>query len=69
MDLDFGIAILSSSSPSKWIFMASNIFFSVSSIVAPVATQPGMSGEYAEKFFRAFSITIKNLFIQIFFSF
>jgi hypothetical protein len=32
-----------------------------SSRVFPVATQPGRSGEYAEKFFPAFSITMRNL--------
>jgi hypothetical protein len=36
------------------------MFFSVSSRVDPVATQPGKSGEYAEKLSPAFSITMRN---------
>jgi hypothetical protein len=40
--------------------MASYMFFSVSSRVSPVATHPGRSGEYAEKFDPALSITMRN---------
>src|SRR3954462_13970712 len=40
--------------------MATYISRSVSSRVAPVATQPGKSGEYAEKFWPAVSITIRK---------
>jgi hypothetical protein len=51
---------LSSIRPSTWSSMASYIRRSVSSRVAPVATQPGRSGEYAEEFSPAVSMTIRN---------
>ncbi len=41
---------------------------SVSFRVSPVATQPGKSGQYAEKLFFAFSTTIKNRRTTIFLS-
>src|SRR5437879_5436269 len=43
--------------------MASRIFCSTSSRVVPVDTQPGRSGEYAEKPVGVASITIKYFFI------
>ena len=43
-----GISVPSSRIPSRWNSMASRICASASSTVAPVATQPGKSGTYAE---------------------
>ena len=54
-DVDAGTGCLSSRRPSTCNWMASYIRRSVSSRVSPVATQPGRSGEYAEKFSSAFS--------------
>ena len=48
----------SSRRPSRWNWIAKSSSFSVSSTVAPVATQPGRSGTYPEKLLSAFSITI-----------
>ena len=47
-DRDGGIGSPSSLSPSMWNSIASCIRSSASSRVAPVATHPGRSGEYAE---------------------
>jgi hypothetical protein len=55
-----GIGKRSSRRPLICMSMASRMCASVSSGVAPVATQPGRSGEYAEKFPFAFSTTIRK---------
>lgn len=44
---DSGMGKFSFFNPSKWNFIASFIFFIVSSEVEPVAIQPGKSGQYA----------------------
>jgi hypothetical protein len=56
-----GIATPSSRMPSRCIRMASRIRSSTSVCVEPVATQPGRSGENADKLLGVFSMTIKYL--------
>jgi len=53
----------SSRSPSKWKEIASRMFFSTSAGVAPVATQPGRSGEKAEKPVPVYSMTTRYFFM------
>jgi hypothetical protein len=45
--------------PSRWKAVASLMFFSVYFFVVPVATQPGRSGEEAEKPVFVFSMMTK----------
>ena len=54
-----GIDSPSSRIPSMCIRIASRIRSSTSDFVSPVATQPGKSGENADKLLGVFSITIK----------
>ena len=60
-DSDSGMGRPSSASPATCMLTASCMFFSASCRVAPVATHPGRSGEYAEKLPLAFSMTMRNL--------
>lgn len=53
----------SSCKPSRWKAIASSIFFAVSSLVAPVVTQPGTSGEYAENPVAVGSMTTKYFMV------
>src|ERR1700730_329212 len=62
-DVEDGIGSPSSFRPSIWRRIASYMFASASSRVAPVATHPGRSGEYAEKFCPAFSTTIRKRYM------
>ena len=54
-----GISRPSSRIASKCMRIASRMRSSTSAFVAPVATQPGKSGEKADKLFGVFSMTIK----------
>jgi len=56
-----GIGNPSSRIPSRCIRIAPRIRSSTSACVAPVATQPGKSGENAEKLFGVFSMTMRYL--------
>ncbi len=62
-DSDSGIGKLSSNNPCTCISIASQIFFSASALVEPVAIQPGKSGEYAEYLLLAFSIATRKRYI------
>ena len=55
----------SSFNPSRWKEIASRILRSTARFVFPVATQPGRSGQYAEKLPSAFSMTTRYLLILI----
>ncbi len=55
----------SSRIPSRCMRIASRMRSSTSARVAPVATQPGKSGENADKLFGVFSITIRYLVCMI----
>ncbi len=59
--LDSGMGRPSSIIPCTWSSRASRMFWSASSRVAPVATQPGRSGEYADQLPPAISIMTRNL--------
>ena len=56
-----GIDKPSSRMPSRCIRIASRIRSSTSICVAPVATQPGKSGENADRLFGVFSMTMRYL--------
>jgi hypothetical protein len=55
----------SSRIPSRCMRIASRIRSSTSAWVAPVATQPGKSGENADKLFGVFSMTIRYLVCMV----
>src|SRR6185312_5358727 len=63
VDSDSGIGKPSSLSPSICNLIASYMLASTSSLISPVAKHPVRSGEYAEKFPGARSITTRNLYM------
>ena len=65
MDEGSGISKPSSRIPSMCMRIASRIRSSTSALVAPVATQPGKSGENADRLFEVFSITIRYFGVTI----